>query len=92
VSIPTPYIPRTSALTTTQGRVSAEWDRIFMQPMLETLLALSTTILSGPDADPNGVVVGSPGMLYRALGPSVTTSQLFVKESGINSDTGWVGK
>ena len=92
MSNPTPYIPRTSALTTTQGRVSAEWDRIFMQPMLETLLALSTTILSGPDADPNGIVVGSPGMLYRAMGPSVTTSALYVKESGVQTDTGWIVK
>lgn len=88
--MPPPYIPRKARVLGQDGLVSVDWDRMFCQPMLDTLLALSTTILSGPDADPNGVVVGSPGSLYRRVGAA--TSALYVKESGVNTDTGWTLK
>ena len=87
-----PYIPRTSRVITADGLLSMDYDRSCLQPLINAVNALTTTILSGPDADPNGIVIGSPGYLYRALGPSVVTSQLWVKESGVDTDTGWVGK
>lgn len=40
---------------------------------------------------PNGVVTASPPALYlnRSGGPGLT---LYVKESGVNTNTGWVAK
>lgn len=47
--------------------------------------------LTNGTGSPNGVVVGSPGGLYvdKAGGAGVT---LYVKESGVGTDTGWVAK
>lgn len=43
------------------------------------------------DGDPNGVVSASPGaMILNTAGGAGTT--LFVKESGVGTNTGWVGK
>ena len=84
-----PPVPRASHVVTGDRKVSHDWDKWF-QDVAQTLNALSTTILSGPDADPNGIVIGSPGYLYRRTG--AITSRLWVKESGVNTDTGWVGK
>lgn len=40
---------------------------------------------------PNGQLVGSPGMLaLNSQGGAATT--LYVKESGVGTDTGWVAK
>lgn len=85
-----PFIPRKSPMTTKGGIVAHDWDASCFQPLIQAVNALSTTILSGPDADPNGVVIGSPGYLYRRIGAA--TSALYVKESGVNTDTGWVLK
>jgi hypothetical protein len=43
------------------------------------------------DGDPNTVVTASPPAIYlnRAAGAATT---LYVKESGVATDTGWVGK
>ena len=84
-----PPVPRASQVVNGDRKVSHDWDKWF-QDIAQTLNALSTTILSGPDADPNGIVIGSPGYLYRRTG--AITSRLWVKESGVNTDTGWVGK
>ena len=47
-------------------------------------------IYSG-NGNPNGSVVGTTGDLYlNTAGGAGTT--LFVKESGVNTNTGWVGK
>lgn len=90
VVINQPYVPR--RVPVLEGdTISHDWDS-WLQDLVSTLDALATTILSGPDADPNGIVVGSPGYLYRAMGEGVTTSALYVKESGVNTDTGWVLK
>ncbi len=86
-----PFIPRTSKVLREGGYLGRDYDK-WLQSIALALDALSTTILSGPDADPNGVVVGSPGYLYRALGDDVTTSKLYMKESGVQTDTGWVLK
>jgi len=61
---------------------------------LETIAAASLDlrgVLARGSGDPNGVVMGSPGALYlnRAGGAGTT---LYVKESGVNTNTGWVGK
>ncbi len=89
---PQPYIPRETPIVSTGGSVSNRWDASCFQPLVQAAIAFSSTILSGPDADPNGIVVGSPGYLYRALGEGVTASLLWVKESGVDTDTGWVSK
>jgi len=87
VSIPQPYIPNQSPLTIKGGDVSREWDRAYFQPSLQNLTALSSTILSGLDADPNLIVIGSPGYLYRQIGDATAT--LWFKTSGENTDSGW---
>lgn len=84
------YIPREAPIAGPGGRIAQRWDDACFQPLLQALTALSTTILSGPDADPNGIVIGSPGYLYRRVGAA--TSRLYVKESGENTDTGWILK
>ncbi len=88
-----PYLPRESPVIGKGGLISPEWDRSCLQPLVAAVNALSTSILSGPDADPNGVVVGRPGYLYRRMGDdSVTVSDLYFKASGVNTNTGWVLK
>lgn len=72
-------------------KISEDYD-IFLNDMLTTLQGFANTILSGPNADPNGNEIGSPGYLYRAMGEGITASKLYVKESGVNTDTGWVLK
>lgn len=84
-----PYIPRQSAVLGESGTIARDWDRWF-QGIAQQLTALTSTVLSGPDADPNGIVIGSPGSLYRQIGAA--TSALYVKESGVNTDTGWILK
>jgi hypothetical protein len=74
------------------AKISRDYD-VFLNDMLTTLQMFADSILSGPDADPNGIVIGRPGYLYRAMGDdSVTASALYVKESGVDTDTGWVLK
>lgn len=53
-------------------------------------LGIGTNISAGPGS-PDGVVSGNPGDLYLNLsgGAAVT---LWVKESGVGTNTGWVGK
>lgn len=47
--------------------------------------------ISGGNGDPNTVIVGSPGDLWlRQNGGANTT--LYVKESGVATNTGWVAK
>jgi hypothetical protein len=41
--------------------------------------------------NPNGVVTASPGATFRNRAGGAATS-LYVKESGVNTNTGWVGK
>jgi len=56
----------------------------------QILLGNGVTISQG-SGSPNGMVTGSPGDLYlnKSGGASNT---LFVKESGLNTNTGWVAK
>lgn len=56
-----------------------------------TSIGFSGTTWQRGNGDPNGVVTGSPGDLYSNTAGGVGTS-LFVKESGVATDTGWVGK
>lgn len=85
-----PYIPRKSPIVS-GGFVSPEWDRSCFQPLIAAVNALAAITLQGHFADPNGNVVASPGALYTssAGGAGVT---LWVKESGVNTDSGWVAK
>lgn len=53
-------------------------------------LGTGTKISSGTGG-PNGVVSGSPGDLYTNMAGGAGTT-LFVKESGVGTTTGWVGK
>lgn len=49
------------------------------------------SVKAGSAATPNSAVVGSPGDIYLTTnGGSATT--LWVKESGVGTNTGWVGK
>ena len=84
-----PPVPRTSKVITGNDQISHDWDKWF-QAVAQTLDGLSAIVLSGPDADPNGIVSASPGATYTRRGG--ITSRLFVKESGVNTNTGWVGK
>lgn len=55
-------------------------------------IALGTgTKISAGTGTPNGVVAGSPGDLYMNLAGGAGTS-LYVKESGVGTTAGWVGK
>lgn len=85
-----PYVPRASRVITGNGLITRDWDASFFQPVVAAVNALSSLLFSGPDADPNGVVVASPGAFYTQRGG--VTSALYVKESGVNTNTGWVLK
>jgi hypothetical protein len=52
---------------------------------------LNSRIKRGTDTDPNGKLSGRPGDLYVSLSGG-TGSTLWVKESGLNTRTGWVAK
>ncbi len=41
--------------------------------------------------DPNGIVTASPGAMYLNYAGGAGTT-LYVKESGVGTNTGWVGK
>lgn len=72
----------TDALNGTQGIVAPNVSQV--------TLGTGTKISSGTGS-PNGVVLGRPGDLYLNLaGGAVNT--LWVKESGSNTNTGWVAK
>lgn len=43
------------------------------------------------DGDPNGKVVANPGAFYLN-GSGGAGNTLWVKESGVNTNTGWVAK
>lgn len=49
-----------------------------------------TGVLVGTGS-PNGQITASVGAIYRRLDGGAGTS-FYVKESGANTDTGWVGK
>ena len=83
-----PYVPRRVPLLRGEF-IAHDWDS-WLQDVVSALDALNVSILSGPDADPNGVVIGSPGYLYRRIGAA--TSALYVKESGVQTNTGWILK
>jgi hypothetical protein len=51
---------------------------------------INATISSGEGA-PNGVRTGNPGDMYLRIDGGAGTS-LYVKETGIGTNTGWVGK
>lgn len=59
-------------------------------PMAVAVRQLQAYVRWGTGA-PNGVVVGSPGMLWlRTDGGAGTT--LYVKESGVGTSSGWTAK
>ena len=66
----------------------------FIDPSVPTIAAVTYApgvTISGALATPNGTITASPGALYvTSNGGSGTT--LWVKESGVGTNTGWVGK
>lgn len=82
------YVPRRTAVLK-DTLVSHEWD-VWFQNLANRVNTLTGMLLSGPDADPTGIVVASPGALYTRVG--ATTSKLWIKESGVNNSAGWVMK
>jgi hypothetical protein len=85
-----PQIPRNASVLREHGLVSRDWDKWF-QTVEARLNALSAVTLQGAFADPNGDVVASPGALYTYSGGGAGVT-LWVKESGVDTDTGWVAK
>ena len=54
--------------------------------------SLPQGVIFGPgQGDPNGLVKASPGAVYLRADGGAGTS-FYVKESGVNTNTGWVGK
>lgn len=86
---PQPYVPRRSRMVDANGFVLRDWD-VWFQSLAATVNALAALLQSGPHT-PNTKVIGSPGDLYTSTlgGANVT---LWVKESGTQTNTGWVAK
>ena len=68
------------------GTLTDEWSR-FLQQAVENFNRL-VRIGAG---DPNGVVTASPPAIFLNLAGGASTT-LWVKESGAETNTGWVGK
>jgi len=71
------------------GAANAPWQRWF-----SNLVSAVNGLLSGTKSglgDPNGVVTGTLGDLYRNQSGGANVS-LYVKESGVATNTGWVPK
>lgn len=62
----------------------------FLQQMFTALNLLSSNISFGAGV-PNGTVTASPGAIYLNTNGGASTT-LWVKQSGTNTNTGWVGK
>jgi hypothetical protein len=66
-------------------------------PVIHDLLGVQrnmtaiNNMLHAGEGDPNGRVVASPGALYLNTEGGAGTA-LWVKESGVEDDTGWVAK
>jgi hypothetical protein len=52
---------------------------------------LSAAITASGNGSPNDVVIGSPGDIYTNRSGGANTT-LWVKESGVDTNTGWVAK
>lgn len=52
---------------------------------------LQSKVPARGSGDPNGVVTGSPGDTYVSTAGGAGTT-FYVKESGVDTDTGWVAK
>lgn len=85
-----PKIPRNASVLREHGLISRDWDKWF-QAVAAQLSALGAVTLQGAFPDPNGDVVASPGALYTYSGGGAGVT-LWVKESGVETDTGWVSK
>ena len=62
----------------------------FLQQMFTALNTLTGQITIGTGS-PNGAVTASPGAIYLNLSGGAATT-LWVKESGSNTSSGWIGK
>ena len=71
-----------NAINGTQGVVASGVNQI--------TLGIGINVSAGTGS-PNSVVSGNPGDLYLNLSGGAGTT-LYVKESGTNTKTGWVGK
>lgn len=72
----------TDALNGTSGLAAPNVDQI--------TLGIGIRVSAG-SGTPNGVVTGNPGDLYLSTAGGAGTT-FYVKESGVNTNTGWVGK
>ena len=85
----------TPALTTASvGIIAVQRDgsRVGLGGLRMTLGAVGSTIqMSTGNGSPNNSVTGSPGDLYLNIAGGAGTT-LWVKETGSNNNTGWVGK
>jgi hypothetical protein len=72
----------TDALNGTQGVAASGVNQV--------TLGIGINVSAGTGT-PNGVVTGNPGDLYLNFSGGAGTT-LYVKESGANTNTGWVGK
>lgn len=61
----------------------------FVQQMLDEV-AKTVPIIRG-SGSPNGAVVANPGVIYQNTAGGAGVS-IYVKESGVGTNTGWVGK
>lgn len=73
------------------GTVKSEDDLAqFIQQTVQGMLPPRPPITGGT-GDPNGVVTGSPGNVYLNRSGGANTT-IWIKESGVNTSTGWVAK
>ena len=84
------YIQQWLGQNPPQGRLDPVANTLFDLGNNATFLELVDLINIG-DGDPNGVVTASPPAFYLNRTGGVSTT-LYVKESGTDTNTGWVGK
>jgi hypothetical protein len=86
--LPFPYLPGTAKPDSFEDRVQQNFDAIAVavgKPVQ------ATALISWGTGSPNGAVVAAVGALFLRLDGGAGTT-LYVKESGANTNTGWVGK
>ncbi len=71
------------------AKASGSWIKWFGE--LYAVVAFLQSHFKVGTVSPNGAVTGSPGDLYLSLAGGTTTT-LWVKESGAQTMTGWIGK
>ena len=87
--MPVAPVPQASSMINHLRQVTLDWFS-WLNSVRDGVNRVNGLVLSGEDTPENAVVASVGTIFLRSNGGANTT--LYVKESGTNTDTGWVAK